>query len=261
MDTTAALDTADLTRRVKGMYEEVALHPDREFHFETGRPLAEHLGYPPADLDRIPAAAIDSFAGVGYFLDLAAIEPGDVVLDLGSGSGTDSLLAALAAAEGRVIGVDMTDEQLAKATRLAEEAGIGNAEFRRGMIEESPVEVGSADCVISNGVVNLSPDKAAVFAAAAAALRPAGRLAIADIVSAKQLPEGVTCDASLWAACIGGAMQRDSYLETIERAGFEIAEVRENDYRFISDRADDATQKYGVTSISLLARRCEEGSM
>lgn len=260
MATTAQLDTADLTTRVKDMYEEVALHPEHEFHFETGRPLAEHLGYPPADLDRIPAAAIDSFAGVGYFLDLAAIEPGDVILDLGSGSGTDAFLAAVAAGEGRAIGVDMTDEQLAKARRLADEARIGNAEFRRGVIEEPPVEAGSVDCVISNGVINLSLDKAAVFVAAAASLRPGGRLAIADIVSAKPLPEGVTCDASLWAACIGGAMQRDSYLETIARAGFEVAEVRENDYRFISDRAEGATQKYGVTSISLLARRAEEVS-
>lgn len=256
MATTAQLDTADLTRRVKDMYEEVALHPEHDFHFETGRPLAEHLGYPPADLDRLPAAAIDSFAGVGYFLDLAGIEPGDVVLDLGSGSGTDALLAALAAGrEGRVIGIDMTGEQLDKARRLAAEAELGNAEFRQGMIEEPPVDAGSVDCVISNGVINLSPDKAAVFAAAAAALRPGGRLAIADIVSAKPLPEGVTCDASLWAACIGGAMQRESYLEAIERAGFEIEAVRENDYRFISDRADNATQKYGVASISLLARR------
>jgi arsenite methyltransferase len=260
MATTAQLDTADLTKRVKDMYEEVARHPEHEFHFETGRPLAEHLGYPAADLDRIPVAAIDSFAGVGYFMDLAAIEPGEVVLDLGSGSGTDALLAALAAEEGQVIGIDMTDEQLAKARRLAEEARIGNAEFLRGMIEEPPVEAGSVDCVISNGVVNLSPDKAAVFASAAAALRPGGRLAIADIVSAKPLPEGVTCDASLWAACIGGAMQRDRYLETIERAGFEIERVRENDYRFISDRAGNATEKYGVTSISLLARLPERGS-
>ena len=256
------LDTADLTERVKGMYQEVALHPDHDFHFETGRPLAERLGYPAADLDRIPAAAIDSFAGVGYFLDLAAIAPGEVVLDLGSGSGTDSFLAALAAEEaGSVIGVDMTAEQLTKATDLAADAAIATTEFRNGQIEDPRVDPGTIDCVISNGVINLSPDKPAVFAAAAVALRPGGRLAIADIVSARQLPDGVTCDASLWAACIGGAMQRDLYVETIEAAGFEILELRENErYRFISDRADSATQKYGVVSVSLLARRRQEGS-
>ena len=258
--TESRLDTTDLTERVKGMYQEVALHPDRDFHFETGRPLAERLGYPAGDLDRVPAAAIDSFAGVGYFLDLAAIEAGEVALDLGSGSGTDAFLAALAADEsGSVIGIDMTAEQLTKATDLAVSAGITNAEFRKGQIEDPAVDPGSIDCVISNGVINLSPDKPAVFAAAAAALRPGGRLAIADIVTTTQLPEGITCDASLWAACIGGAMQRDLYREAIEAAGFEIAEVRENEqYRFISDRADNATRKYGVTSISLLARRRQE---
>ena len=250
------LDTVDLTERVKGMYQEVALRPDHEFHFETGRPLAERLGYPSADLDRIPAAAIDSFAGVGYFLDLAAIEPGEVVLDLGSGSGTDAFLAALAASDGTVIGIDMTDEQLTKAANLAEDAGIANVEFRKGLIEDPEVDPESVDCVISNGVINLSPDKPTVFAGAARALRRGGRLAIADIVSAIQLPEGITCDASLWAACIGGAMQRDSYREAIEEAGFEILELRDNDrYRFISERAGNATQKYGVSSISLLARR------
>jgi arsenite methyltransferase len=255
--TTKQLDTGELEERVKRMYEEVALEPEHEFHFETGRPLAERLGYPAADLDRIPAAAIESFAGVGCFLDLAAVEPGDTVLDLGSGSGMDSFLAALAAGpSGRVIGVDMTDSQLAKAERLAREGGFANVEFRNGYIERPPVEDATVDCVISNGVINLSPDKPAVFAAVARALRPGGRLALADIVSAKQLPEGVTCDASLWAACIGGAMQRDSYREAIQAAGFEIEAWRENSqYRFVSDRADNATQKYGVTSISLLARR------
>jgi arsenite methyltransferase len=105
-------------------------------------------------------------------------------------------------------------------------------------------------------VINLAPDKPLVFAAAAKALRPGGRLALADIVSARQLPEGVTCDASLWAACIGGAMQQDSYREAIEAAGFEIDEWRQNSgYRFVSERADSATQKYGVTSVSVLARR------
>jgi arsenite methyltransferase len=251
------LDTTELEQRVKRMYEEVALEPERDFHFETGRALAERLGYPAAELDRIPAAAIDSFAGVGYFLDLAAIEPGEAVLDLGSGSGTDSFLAALAAGtDGRVVGIDMTDAQLAKADQLAREYGCANAEFRAGHIEQPPVEDGTFDCVISNGVVNLSPDKPAVFAAVARALRPGGRLALADIVSETQLPEGVTCDASLWAACIGGAMQRDGYRAAIESAGLEIEAWRENpEYRFVSDRADNATQKYGVTSISLLARR------
>jgi len=257
--TTAArqLDTSELEERVKHMYEEVALEPEREFHFETGRPLTERLGYPPAELDRIPAAAIDSFAGVGYFLDLAAIAPGETVLDLGSGSGTDSFLAALATGpDGQVIGVDMTAAQLAKARDLAAQHGFSQTEFREGYVERPPVENASVDCVISNGVINLSPDKPAAFAAAARALHPGGRLALADIVSARQLPEGVTCDASLWAACIGGAMQRDDYRAAIEAAGFTIETWRENSaYRFVSDRADNATQKYGVTSISLLARR------
>ena len=250
------LDTHELEDRVKRMYEEVALEPEREFHFETGRQLAERLGYPAGDLDRIPGASIDSFAGVGYFLDLADLKDGESVLDLGSGSGTDSFLAAVAVGpEGRVVGVDMTTAQLEKATRLAAEASLANIEFVDAYIEAPPVEDGTFDCVISNGVINLSPDKPAVFAAAARALKTGGRLAIADIVSEIQLPEGVTCDASLWAACIGGAMQRDGYRAAIEKAGFEIEEWRTNDeYRFVSERADNATTKYGVTSISVLAR-------
>jgi arsenite methyltransferase len=257
---TRTLDTQELEQRVKGMYEQVARHPDAEFHFETGRALAERLGYAAEDLDRIPAPAIDSFAGVGHFLQLAGIEPGERVLDLGSGSGMDSFLAAVAVgAQGRVVGVDMTAEQLAKARRLAAEAGFDNVEFREGYIEEPPVDAEAFDCVISNGVINLSPDKPAVFAAAARALRPGGRLALADIVSGTQLPEGVTCDASLWAACIGGAMQRDSYREAIEAAGLEITDWRENDeYRFVSERADNAVRKYGVKSVSLVARRRHE---
>jgi arsenite methyltransferase len=254
---TQSLDTRDLEQRVKDMYHEVAVHPEREFHFETGRALAERLGYPPAQLDAIPAPAIDSFAGVGYFLDLAALSEGDAVLDLGSGSGMDSLLAArLAGATGRVIGVDMTDAQLDKATRLAAGAGITNVEFRRGYIEQAPVADASVDVVISNGVFNLAPDKSAVFREVARVLRPGGRLALADIVTDSQLPSGVTCDASLWAACIGGAMQIGDYQATIEGAGLAIQEVRINDqYRFLSDSAVGATQQWGVKSISLLAHR------
>jgi SAM-dependent methyltransferase len=158
---TRRLDTIELEQRVKRMYQEVALAPDNEFHFEIGRPLAERLGYPTDELDHIPSAAVESFAGVGYFLDLAAIAAGESVLDLGSGSGTDSFLAALAAGpDGRVIGIDMTEEQLIKARDLAVEGGLGNVDFRVGYIEQPPVDDGTMDCVISNGVINLAPRQA-----------------------------------------------------------------------------------------------------
>ena len=133
------LDTSELEDRVKRMYKEVALEPEHEFHFETGRPLAERLGYPPAELDRIPAAAIDSFAGVGYFLDLAAITPGETVLDLGSGSGTDSLLAALATGnDGHVIGVDMTSAQLAKSRDSPHSTASRRPSFARATSSSRP---------------------------------------------------------------------------------------------------------------------------
>ena len=252
---TQTLDTLDLERRVKEMYREVAEEPFKEFHFETGRTLAERLGYPSEELDAIPAEAIDSFAGVGYYFELARITPGETVVDLGSGSGTDSFLAARQTGEsGRVVGIDMTSAQLAKARRLASEHGIANVEFIEAHIEQLPLPNASADLVISNGVINLAPDKAAVFADAARVLRPGGRLALADIVTNIQLPVGVTCDASLWAACIGGALQRDDYREAIEAAGFELDDLQENDrYRFVSERAENATKKYGVKSVSLLA--------
>jgi ubiquinone/menaquinone biosynthesis C-methylase UbiE len=167
----------------------------------------------------------------------------------------DSFLAARQVGEtGRVVGIDMTEAQLAKSRRLASDHGIANVEFVEAHIEQLPLADGSAEVVISNGVINLAPDKAAVFAEVARVLRPGGRLALADIVTGTQLPVGVTCDASLWAACIGGAMQRDDYREAIEAAGFELDDLKENaEYRFVSERADNATRKYGVKSISLLA--------
>ena len=250
-------DVEDLTTRVRRMYADVALHPDRDYHFETGRGLALRLGYPEDDLAAIPAGAVDSFAGVGHFLDLADLRPGETVLDLGSGSGMDSLLAARrVGATGRVIGLDMTEEQLTKARSHAAEAGLDRVEFRSGRIEDPPVPEGSVDVVVSNGVINLSADKAAVFRHVARVLRPGGRLALADIVTRKPLPDTVTCNAGLWAACIGGAMQIDAYQAAIEDAELTIEVGRRNDaYRFLSDQAVNATRTWGVMSISLLARR------
>lgn len=253
------LDTADLEARVKQIYEQVAENPFQDFHFETGRGLAERLGYPSDDLDRIPAGAVDSFAGVGYFHDLAALAPGERVLDLGSGSGTDSFLASIAVGTtGSVVGVDMTTAQLAKAGGLAAGSGdlFANITFREGRIEDPPADPGSIDCIISNGVINLAPDKDSVFAAATRSLRSGGRLVFSDIVTTAAMPDTVTCDASLWAACIGGAMQRDLLFDALDAAGFRTETVRANDgYTFLSRRALKATDKYGVKSISVLAVR------
>ncbi len=251
------LDTVALEDKVKAMYRAVATHPDGEFHFDMGRGLAERLGYPTADLDAVPADAIRSFAGVGYYFDLAAARPGETVVDLGSGSGMDSFIAARKVGEtGKVIGIDMTDEQLANAARLAQHGGFRNAVFRKGYIQATGLDDACCDLVISNGVVNLAPDKTAVFREAARLLRRGGRMALADIVTEQDLPEGISCDATLWAACIGGAAQVDRYVEAIHGAGLRVRALRDNpQYQFISKNAVGASRKYGVKSVSLVATK------
>ena len=252
-----ALDVERLEQAVKNVYRDVANAPDEEYHFEMGRTLAERLGYPASDLDRVPEEALESFAGVGYHFDLAGVREGEDVLDLGSGSGTDAFVAALRAGEaGSVIGVDMTDEQLGKARRLRDEAGLETVSFERGYIEDLPFEDGAFDVVISNGVINLSSDKARVFEEASRLLAPGGRLAVSDIISERRMPTSIKTDADLWAACIGGAEQVDDYTSIIEAAGFELTEIADNSqYEFTSEQAVNACQKYGVKSVSLGARR------
>ncbi|WP_333840948.1 methyltransferase domain-containing protein [Pelomicrobium sp.] len=251
------VNRVELERKVKEMYQRVALEPTGEFHFEMGRGLALRLGYAPEDLDRIPQEAIDSFAGVGYHFDLAHLQAGEQVLDLGSGSGMDTFVAALKVGpHGRVVGVDMTDAQRAKAERLRDAAGFTQTTYVRGYIEALPVEDEGFDAVISNGVINLSADKPQVFREVARVLRRGGRLALSDILSEKWLPESVTCNATLWAACIGGAMQQEAYFEAMRAAGLRIVRTRENpQYRFLTASAQKACATYGVRSVSLLAVR------
>jgi ubiquinone/menaquinone biosynthesis C-methylase UbiE len=250
----ATVDTQELEAKVKDMYRHVAHEPAGKYHFELGLPLARRLGYPADVLERIPGGAIESFAGVGYFFDLADLGEGEDVVDLGSGSGMDVFFAASqVGASGSVVGIDFTAEQLEKARAIAAEAGFEQVEFREGRIEMPPVEDARCDCVISNGVINLAPEKNPVFAEAARILRPGGRLAIADIVTEQQMKESIVCDADLWASCIGGAAQQDAYREAIEGAGLRVETIRDNPYEFISEQARNASDKYGVKSISLLA--------
>jgi len=253
----ARVDVDELRDKVKVMYRAVADAPGGEFHFEMGRVLAERLGYPPGELDAVPAEAIESFAGVGYHLGLAAIAAGEHVVDLGSGAGMDAFLAAQhAGRDGEVVGIDMTDEQLAKARRLAERDGHTNVRFEKGYIEDAPVADGSVDVLISNGVINLCDDKTAVFREIARMLKPGGRMAISDIVTERQLTEAIVCDVNLWASCIGGAMQQDDYRRAITDAGLELRTVQDNpQYHFISDSAQGATETFGVKSVSVLATK------
>ncbi|MGZ6637854.1 MAG: methyltransferase domain-containing protein [Solirubrobacteraceae bacterium] len=242
----------ELDRHIAEMYRDVANEAGRSLHFPTGRPLAEELGYPAGLLDRLPAGAVSSFAGVGYHLDLAGLLAGERVLDLGSGSGMDVFAAALQVGPGgSVTGVDITPEQLAHSERLRRAT---NVSFRRARIEELPFDDGSFDAVISNGVVNLSADKRRVFAEAARVLRPGGRLALADIVTERQIAARTACQADLWAACIAGASPSDLYLEDIASAGLVLQVIQANPgYRFTSERAQRASARYGAHSVSLLA--------
>ena len=250
-------DDAELERKVKGVYRDVAERPDGEYHFRMGRDLAEQLGYAPADLDRIPSAALESFAGVGYHFDLADLEAGDDVLDLGSGSGTDVFVAALHVGDaGTVTGLDMTDEQLEKARRLRDEAGLSNVRFEKGKIEDLPFQDDQFDVVISNGVINLSPAKERVFEEVSRVLRTGGTFAISDINSVSEMPESIKSDPDLWAACVGGACPTDQYTRNLRAVGMTDVTVRDNpEYEFISEQAANVCEKYGIRSISLRARK------
>ena len=192
------LDVERLRCEIRREYAEVATHPEKGLHFNTGRPLAEMLGYDDAWLEGIPETAIESFAGTGNPFALEEIRSGERVLDVGSGAGMDSLIAAqMAGSMGHVIGVDMTTEMLTKARKAAVAAGLHNVEFRPGYAEVLPVPNEWADVVIANGVINLCPDKPAVFRELYRALKPGGRL-IGDLAVQTPVPEAAKRDIALW---------------------------------------------------------------
>jgi SAM-dependent methyltransferase len=193
------LDVEVLREAIQEEYAEVAANPHKGFHFHTGRPLARMLEYQDEWLEGIPEASVETFAGTGNPFSLGELRSGERVVDVGCGAGIDSLIAAkMVGPDGRVIGVDMTPFILEKAREAAKEAGVTNVEFREGYAEALPVEDSWADVVISNGVLNLMPDKAAALEEMSRVLKPDGRLQIGDILVQKAVPESAKRKIELW---------------------------------------------------------------
>ena len=199
MSDSTMVDTEVLRGQVREKYRAVAVDPDATYHFHTGRPLAARLGYQATVTDSLPDHAVESFAGVGNPFSLRRLEPGERVLDVGSGAGFDSFVAAkLVGPSGTVVGVDMTEEMLAKSSATKATLDLDHVEFRYGFAEELPVEDGWADVVISNWVINLCADKRATFDEIFRVLRPGGVLQFADIANGRPVPVEAMRDVDLW---------------------------------------------------------------
>lgn len=250
------LDTDALRTSIRVEYEAVASDPERGFHFHTGRRLATMLGYSDELLAGIPDDAIASMAGTGNPFALGPLAVGERVVDCGSGAGIDSLIAArLVAPGGSVIGIDMTPAMLDKARAAAAAANVLNVEFRDGYLEAMPVDDGWADVVISNGVLNLVPDKAAALSEMHRVLRPGGRLQVADIVLARAVPEGSKHDVSLWTGCIAGGLLGPELAALVGAAGFVDAEVLPGHDVFAGAPQHSNAAAYGTIGAGLRARK------
>src|SRR5579859_7042410 len=199
LSTEPGLDLGQLRQAIQEEYTAVARDPGRGYHFHTGRPLASMLGYHNDWLEGIPEGSLASFAGTGNPFRIGQLQPGERVVDIGSGAGLDSLIAAkLVGPDGQVIGVDMTPAMLEMARKSAVEAGLGQVEFREGLAELLPIPENWADVVISNGVLNLLPDKLAALQEMARVLKPSGRLQIGDILVQQAVPEDAKQQIDLW---------------------------------------------------------------
>lgn len=228
----AGFSREQILSAVQQMYTDVASFPDQQFHFPTGRAACLFVGYSQDWLDRIPATALESFAGVGFPFRAEVIRQGVRVLDVGAGSGTDTLTAArLVGPQGKVFALDMTQAMLAKLRANVAHADVRNVEVIEGNAEAIPLPDASVDVVTSNGVLNLVPDKPKAFAEIYRVLRPGGRVQIADIVVSQPVSESSKANPKLWAECVVGALVEQDYLDLFRKTGFSKVNVlRSFDY-------------------------------
>jgi ubiquinone/menaquinone biosynthesis C-methylase UbiE len=240
---TENLDQSLVISTVQEMYHEVAVTPDKVFHFPVGRTSCLHLGYPKEELDAIPASAVESFAGVGYPFLAGVIKPGDTVVDVGSGSGVDVLIARRKTGpEGRVYGIDITPAMIEKARMNIEKAGLDRIQIIERPADNMPLDDASVDVVTSNGVINLVPDKHKVFGEIYRILKPGGHIQISDIVLSKPVSAQSKANARLWAECIVGAEPVHEYLNILRSAGFKHVTVIDR-LDYFDRSANESTKK------------------
>lgn len=251
----------EIFNAVKKMYTDVAENPEKGFHFPTGRPACEFLGYPADQLDAIPATAVESFAGVGYPFRCNVIKKGDTVLDIGAGAGTDVLISAILAGDsGKVYGLDMTQAMQTKLENNAKKMGIANVEPLMGNAEDIPLGDAAVDVVTSNGVLNLVPDKPKAFAEIYRILKPGGHIQISDIVinkSAEELDESKN-NPKLWAECIVGALHEDIYVSALKDVGFkDVSVICNQDYfsRSSNDATKSVAEYFQAQSITIIGQK------
>ena len=256
MPDVATDDREIITKAVREMYTAVASRPEATYHFPTGRRACEHVGYPAAVLDALPGAAVESFAGVGYPFAADVIRAGDTVLDIGSGSGTDVIHAAmLVGSSGRVIGLDLTAAMREKCARNAAAHGLTNVEVIEGHAEQIPLPDASVDVVTSNGVINLVPDKALAVREIYRVLRPGGRVQLADIVVATLPSASCRAQPELWAECIVGAVKEDDCTALFRAAGFvNVESLSGLDYFAASESAHTRETAGGFGAHTMVMR-------
>ena len=246
-----------VTKAVQSLYTEVATRPDKAYHFPLGLEALRYLGYPEEVLRKLPPTATESFAGVGYPHAAKVMRPGDAVVDIGSGSGTDVLYAALKVGpKGTVYGLDITPAMIAKARTNIAKTGARNVQILEGDATKIPLPDGSIDVVTSNGVLNLVPDKPAAFREIFRVLKPGGHLQLADIVVEEDVGAVCGLNPQLWADCIGGAAVEKEYLATIQDAGFrDVRILRKVDYfaKSSSESTKRITKSFGAKSVVVAA--------
>ena len=236
-----------LRRAIRETYREVAKAPAKNVSLTLGQRLAEHLGYYPELLGGIPSEAIASFAGAGNPFNSGPIVVGERIVDVGCGAGMDSLIAARLTGEGgEVIGVDMTNEMVSSARRNARAMGAWNTRYMIGFAEKLPIESETIDLIISNGVINLSPEKEQVFSELYRVLRTGGRVHIADVFLRERVPDSARDLLHLWTDCIAGGEEIETYIGMMEQVGFRHIEFFKDVDLFRGTRIEEQARKFGA---------------